>query len=99
MSSVDPDEQRAESLARWERQAPVWQSRADRIREMGMPISMWLIEQLGLQPGQRVLELAAGPGDTGFLAAELIQPGGTLVSSDAVEAMVEVARGRARGLG
>ena len=41
------------------------------------------------QPGHRVLELAAGPGDTGFLAAELIAPGGTLISSDAVPEMVE----------
>jgi len=46
-----------------------------------------------------VLELAAGPGDTGFLAAELIAPGGTLISSDAVEQMVQQARARAAELG
>jgi SAM-dependent methyltransferase len=46
-----------------------------------------------------VLELAAGPGETGFLAAELIRPGGTLISSDGAEAMVEVARARAAELG
>ena len=45
-----------------------------------------------------MLELAAGPGDTGFLAAELIAPGGTLISSDAVEEMVEQARARAAEL-
>ena len=50
--------------------------RAQRMREFGMPVSTWMIEQLALQPGQRVLELAAGPGDTGFLAAELIAPAG-----------------------
>ncbi|MGZ4173838.1 MAG: class I SAM-dependent methyltransferase, partial [Solirubrobacteraceae bacterium] len=42
---------------------------------------------------------AAGPGDTGFLAAELIEPGGVLISSDAAEAMLEVARVRAAALG
>src|SRR4029077_3266224 len=52
-----------------------------------------------LPPGQRVLELAAGPGDTGFLAAELVRPGGMLISSDASQAMIGVARGRARDLG
>jgi SAM-dependent methyltransferase len=46
-----------------------------------------------------VLELAAGPGDTGLLAAELIAPGGTLISSDAVEEMVTIARARAAELG
>jgi SAM-dependent methyltransferase len=58
-----------------------------------------MIERLELQPGQRLLELAAGPGDTGFLAAELIAPGGTLISSDASPAMLEVARARAQTLG
>jgi SAM-dependent methyltransferase len=46
-----------------------------------------------------VLELAAGPGDTGFLAAELIRPGGMLVSTDGTENMLEVARARAKELG
>ena len=33
------------------------------------------------------------------MAAELVQPGGTLISSDGAEAMIEVARGRAAALG
>jgi SAM-dependent methyltransferase len=66
---------------------------------MGMPVSAAMIERLALQPGERVLELAAGPGDTGFLAAELVLPGGTLVSSDAAEAMLDLARTRAAELG
>jgi SAM-dependent methyltransferase len=57
-----------------------------------------MIDALELQPGQRVLELAAGPGETGFLAAELILPGGTLICSDQSDAMVEVARARATEL-
>jgi len=64
-----------------------------------MRVSVWMVEQLDLQPGQQVLELACGPGDTGFLAAELVRPGGTLVSSDAAMAMLGVAQGRARDLG
>ena len=35
------------------------------VREFGMPVSAWMIDHAGLQPGQRVLELAAGPGETG----------------------------------
>jgi ubiquinone/menaquinone biosynthesis C-methylase UbiE len=64
-----------------------------------MRVSVWMVEQLDLQPGQRVLELACGPGDTGFLAAELVRPGGTLIASDAAVAMLGVAQGRARDLG
>lgn len=64
-----------------------------------MRVSVWMVEQLDLQPGQRVLELACGPGDTGFLAAELVRPGGMLIATDAADAMLGVARGRARDLG
>jgi SAM-dependent methyltransferase len=58
-----------------------------------------MVDHLDLQPGQQVLELACGPGDTGFLAAELVRPGGTLIASDATVAMLGVAKGRARDLG
>lgn len=98
----DPDDvetRRAESRERWERAAAGWGRRAERMRDFGMPVSTWMIEHLSLQPGQRVLELAAGPGDTGFLAAELVRPGGVLVSSDGSEAMLAVARERAQRLG
>lgn len=64
-----------------------------------MRVSVWMVEHLDLQPGQTVLELASGPGDTGFLAAELVRPGGSLISSDASRAMLGVAAGRARDLG
>ncbi len=95
-SSAD---QRLEMLERWERGAAGWSRRADSVQEFGMPVSVWMVEHLDLQPGEHVLELAAGPGDTGFLAAELVKPGGTLISSDAARAMLGVATGRARDLG
>jgi SAM-dependent methyltransferase len=46
-----------------------------------------------------VLEFAAGTGEVGFLAAEQITPGGTLISSDFVPEMITVAQGRAERLG
>jgi len=92
-------EQREEMLDRWDRAAAGWSRRADAVQEWGMRVSVWMVEHLGLQPGQHVLELASGPGDTGFLAAELVQPGGSLLSSDGSRAMLGVATGRARDLG
>jgi SAM-dependent methyltransferase len=99
VSVSDPDAVRAEMLERWGRAAAGWGKRAQRVREFGLPVSAWMLDQVGLQPGLRVLELAAGPGETGFLAAELIRPGGTLVCSDATDEMLEVARARAKELG
>jgi ubiquinone/menaquinone biosynthesis C-methylase UbiE len=86
-------------LERRERGAAGWSRRADSVQEFGMKVSVWMVEHLELQPGQTVLELAAGPGDTGFLAAELVKPGGNLISTDASRAMLGVASGRARDLG
>lgn len=91
--------QREEMLERWDRAAAGWSRHADAIQEFGIRVSVWMVEHLGLQPGYRVLDLAAGPGDTGFLAAELVRPGGTLITSDASRAMLGVATGRARDLG
>jgi ubiquinone/menaquinone biosynthesis C-methylase UbiE len=58
-----------------------------------------MIEAAALVPGQRVLDLAAGPGEVGFLAAALIEPGGELICSDQSEAMLELARARGAQLG
>jgi SAM-dependent methyltransferase len=64
-----------------------------------MPVASWMVDAIAPQPGQTVLDLAAGIGDTGFLAAELIQPGGTLISSDIVPEMLSAAQRRAEELG
>jgi ubiquinone/menaquinone biosynthesis C-methylase UbiE len=96
----DPDELRAAVRERWERSADGWRKRNARFQASAMPVSQWLVEAIEPQPGQRVLELAAGVGETGFLVAELIAPGGgTLISSDGAEAMLRHASARAQELG
>jgi SAM-dependent methyltransferase len=99
VTPADPDQVRATTRETWETAAAGWGKRADSVRDWGMPVSVAMVEGLDLQPGQRVLELAAGPGDTGFMAAELVRPGGTLISSDGAEPMIEVARRRAAEAG
>src|ERR671921_367551 len=95
----DPSSYREVSRERWGRAACGWGSHRSAFQAGAHPVSAWLVEAIAPQPGHRVLELAAGPGDTGLLAAELIAPGGTLISTDVVEEMVEQARARAAELG
>ena len=90
---------RQQSRARWTATAKGWGVRADQLRRATMPVSTWMVDALRPQPGDTLLELAAGPGDTGFLAAELIEPGGTLICSDFVPEMLSVAQERAEALG
>ncbi|HEY4098825.1 MAG TPA: methyltransferase domain-containing protein [Baekduia sp.] len=96
---IDPEEERATSRERWESIAPSWESGAEAFYAGTLPVAHWMVDRLAPQPGQTILELAAGRGDVGFLAAELLHPGGTLISSDGAEAMVEAARRRAEQLG
>jgi ubiquinone/menaquinone biosynthesis C-methylase UbiE len=100
LASVDDaDSYREAQHEQWDRSAAGWARRRERVQSAGMPASTWMVDAIRPQPGHVVLELAAGPGDTGFLAAELIEPGGALICSDASEAMLDVARGRAAELG
>src|SRR3954451_9089639 len=93
------DDLRQQSRVRWTATAKGWGVRADQLRRTTMPVSSWMVDAVGPQPGDTLLELAAGPGDTGFLAAELIRPGGTLISSDVSPEMLSVAQRRADELG
>jgi SAM-dependent methyltransferase len=83
----------------WANIASGWESHADAFRRATMPVASWMIDHTAPQAGQTVLDLAAGIGDTGFLAAELVQPGGTLITSDVVPEMLSAAQRRAESLG
>jgi SAM-dependent methyltransferase len=87
------------SVEHWEEAAPGWTRRQEEIRAFGEPVSHWMVQAIEPQPGQRVLELAAGLGETGFLAAELVAPMGGLIVTDQAEGMLEGARARANDLG
>ena len=95
---MDPEAERAASRERWESVAAGWETGGDAFYDGALPVSHWMVDRLQPQPGQTILELAAGRGDVGFLAAELLHPGGKLISSDGAEAMVEAARRRAAQL-
>jgi SAM-dependent methyltransferase len=93
------DRVRRAAFDAWEAMAPGWERRRDYLREFSQPITDWMVAELDPQPGQTVLELGAGTGETGFAAARLVGDGGRLISTDLPPAMVEVARRRAGELG
>jgi len=97
----DLDDYRRTSRDSWERFAGNWEREHDFLWSRTGPLGERLVERLDPQPGDTVLELAAGTGDTGFLAAERIGAGGKLISTDFAPSMVESARrgAEARDLG
>lgn len=83
----------------WERMAPGWERWRDTIWEASGHVGRQLVDAIAPRPGETILEIAAGAGDTGFLASRLVEPGGKVISSDFAPAMVEVARRRGAELG
>ena len=96
---MDLDQYREESIRRWSGVARGWGAQRDLMSEGTAPVMTWLVDALRLAPGQTVLELACGPGETGLRAAERVRPGGKLIATDAAEPMVELVRERAQQLG
>src|SRR4249920_1258231 len=91
---MDREDYRRSSLENWNTMAPGWERRRPDIDEIMRPVREWLVEELDPQPGETILELAAGPGDTGFSAAPFLGDEGHLISTDFSPEMVEVARRR-----
>ncbi|CAN5124152.1 hypothetical protein BH09ACT13_BH09ACT13_08910 [soil metagenome] len=96
---MELDDYRRTSFESWEAMAPGWERQRAQLEKISAPVREWLIEKLAPKSGDTVLELAAGPGDTGFAAAALVGPSGRLISTDLSPGMVEVARRRAAELG
>ncbi|HKX47799.1 MAG TPA: methyltransferase domain-containing protein, partial [Gaiellaceae bacterium] len=83
----------------WRAMAPGWERWRGQLEEALTPVREWLITELRPQPDDTVLELGAGPGDTGFAALALVGERGRLISTDFSPEMVDVARRRGAELG
>jgi SAM-dependent methyltransferase len=76
-----------------------WERRRALFWEATRAVSERMVEGLDPHEGDTVLDLAAGPGDTGFLAAHRIGDTGRLLSTDVAPEMVEAARRHGAELG
>jgi SAM-dependent methyltransferase len=89
---------RQQSKAVWDDMAPGWHARREEMWIISRQVSEWLIRRLDPQPGDTVLELAAGVADTGFMAARLVGETGRVIITDFAPEMVAAARRRAEEL-
>jgi ubiquinone/menaquinone biosynthesis C-methylase UbiE len=96
---VGGDELRARLHGMWASVAGSWGQHADYVDARGAHVTEKMLELTLPQPGERVLELACGPGSVGLAAAERVGPDGEVVLSDVVPEMTAIASARARALG
>ncbi len=79
--------------------APGWERRREFVEEACAPVGAWMVRELAPEPGDTVLELAAGAGDLGYGVVARLGQRGRLITSDFSPAMLDVARRRAAALG
>ncbi|HEX5822595.1 MAG TPA: methyltransferase domain-containing protein [Solirubrobacterales bacterium] len=95
------DELRAGLHTMWGAVAPGWEQNADFVDSRTEDLTRAMLEAAALEPGDRVLELACGPGGLGIAAADRVGADGEVVLSDVTPQMTAIAaaRSEARGLG
>ena len=96
---VHSEAARQRSKATWDAAATGWYAQREEIWESSRPVSEWMIRRLDPRPGDTLLELAAGPGDTGLRAARLVGGSGRVIVTDFAPEMVGAARRRAKEMG
>jgi ubiquinone/menaquinone biosynthesis C-methylase UbiE len=85
----------------WAEVAGGWAEHAEDVDERSALLTKKMLELSTPRRGERVLELACGPGGAGLAAVEQVAPGGEVVLSDIAAEMTAIAsqRAAARGLG
>lgn len=83
----------------WDSVAGGWEEHAGFADERGAELTAHLLDLAGITSGDRVLELACGPGGVGLAAAKRVGDDGEVVLSDVAPAMVAVAARRAAAAG
>lgn len=96
---TQPEAARQRSRATWDAVSTGWYKQREEIWESSRPVSEWMIRRLDPQPGDTLLELAAGLGDTGFMAARLVGESGRVIITDFAPEMLAAARRRAKEMG
>ena len=85
-----------EVLATWNVAAQYWEKHRETIRIMFAPITEALIEEAQIEVGQRILDVATGPGEPTLSIAEIVGSGGSVVVIDPIQEMIAASIRRKR---
>jgi SAM-dependent methyltransferase len=83
----------------WAAVAGGWAEHAEYVDSRGAEVTERMLELTAPRTGERVLELACGPGSVGLAAAARVGDSGTVVVSDVAAEMTDIAVRRAAALG
>src|SRR6266508_4950698 len=97
--TLDAGEFRDGQRQQWDGAATGWRKWSELIDSAGGHISERLVELAGVEPGSRVLDIAAGYGEPALSAAKAAGPEGSVVASDISAEMLAYGRERAAAAG
>jgi SAM-dependent methyltransferase len=83
----------------WQNAAEAWHRWIPIVRTWVGPVTDLMLERVGVGPGGRVLDLAAGDGDQSLMAAERVGPAGFVLATDIAPNLVALAAQTARERG
>src|SRR6478672_5178053 len=96
---IDPVKFRGAQKESWNTVASGWQKHSELIDSSAGHISMRLVELAGVEPGSRVLDVAAGYGEPSLTAAAVAGAEGKVVAADISPEMLAYGRERAAAAG
>jgi SAM-dependent methyltransferase len=96
---IDPVEFRGKQREQWNVAAGGWRRWSELIDSAAGKVSERLVELAGVQPGSRVLDVAAGYGEPSLSAAKVAGSEGSVVATDIAADMLAYGRERAEAAG
>lgn len=98
MSALEPTGPNADQIAYWgQGAAPAWVGLQELLDEQMRPLGLAAIETLAPKPGEVIVDVGCGCGDTTLELARRVAPGGAVIGVDISGPMLEVAERRAAG--
>jgi len=92
---MDAEQFREQQRDAWNSVATAWKKWLPLFEEGAVDLNRWLIEQAGIQPGHRVLDIAFGLGEPSLSAARATLPDGSVLGIDLSPEMARLATERA----
>jgi SAM-dependent methyltransferase len=94
-TQIDQQEFRAVQRSHWNEASKSWREWSEFIDRSTAPVSERLVAMAGVEPGHRVLDVAAGYGEPSLTAARTVGAQGEVVATDISAGMLEYGRERA----
>jgi SAM-dependent methyltransferase len=91
-SSFDAAKYKNAQREQWNKDGAAWRRWTPTLERWYGAATREMLDMARIQPGQRVLDIAAGAGEPAVSAAERVGPGGYVLATDISEGIVELAR-------